>query len=138
MANIHKLAEQMIEVGERISDVADAAAGKRARMTSGLSGWVLLPAAGAGVYALVRSDFFTRQAKGAVDEAKSLASELPEELMKSVRQTGRTSPSRRQTSQNSPSSRRQTSQNSSGRRQTSRKSTSRSGSQRRRRTSSAR
>jgi hypothetical protein len=137
MANIHKLAEQMIEVGERISDVADAAEGKRARSTSGLSGWVLLPAAGAGLYALVRSDFFTRQAKGAVDGAKSLASDLPEELMKSVRQTAGTSPSRRQTSQSSPG-RGQTSRNSSGRRQTSRKSTSRSGSQRRRQTSSAR
>jgi hypothetical protein len=137
MANIHKLAEQMIEAGQRMADMADAAEGKRAKRTSGLSGWVLLPAAGAGLYALVRSDFFTRQAKSAVDGAKSLASDLPDELMESVRQTTRTSPSRRPTSQN-PSSRRQRSQNSSNRTQASRKSTSRSGSQRRRKTSSAR
>jgi hypothetical protein len=38
--------------------------------------WVFLPAAGAGLHTLVRSDFFTRQAKEVVDDAKAFASDL--------------------------------------------------------------
>jgi hypothetical protein len=48
---------------------------------------VLLPAAGAGLYALVRSEFFSRQAKGVVEEAKTRATELPNDLMTAVRET---------------------------------------------------
>jgi hypothetical protein len=118
MAGVHKVSEQMIEVAERLSNVADAVEGKRmARRGNGLMGWVLLPAAGAGLYALVKSDFFTRQAKDVVDEAKSRASDLPNDLMKSVRQTTQKSPSRSSTTQSTRS---------------------RSGSQRRRKTSAAR
>ena len=36
---------------------------------------------------LVRSDAFSRQAKGVVDEAKTRASELPDDLVARVRQT---------------------------------------------------
>jgi hypothetical protein len=133
MADIHKFSERMIDYAERLSNVADAAQGKRmARRRNGVSGWLLLPAAGAGLYAMVRSEFFSRQAKEVVDEAKTRASELPADLMKSVRQT--TQRSRRQTTQ---STAKQTSGNSSG--QGSRKTSGkRTGTQRRRQTSSAR
>jgi hypothetical protein len=47
--------------------------------------WLILPAAGAGLYALVTSGFFTRQAKEVLDGAKSRASELPDDL---ARRTG--------------------------------------------------
>lgn len=132
MADIHKLSERMIDYAERLSNVADAAQGKRmARRRNGVSGWLLLPAAGAGLYAMVRSEFFSRQAKEVVDEAKTRASELPADLMKSVRQT--TQKSRRQTTQSTT----QSSGSASG--QGSRKTTGkRTGTQRRRRTSSAR
>jgi hypothetical protein len=129
MADIHKFSEQMIDVAERLSNVADAAAGKSmAKRTNGWSGWVLLPAAGAGLYALVRSDFVSRQAKGVVDEAKSLASDLPNDLMKSVRRT----------TQQSPSSRSATAQKSSSRNAGTQRARSRSGARRRRQPSAAR
>jgi hypothetical protein len=106
MADVHKLSNQMIDVAERLSNVADAAAGKRmTKTTSGWSGWVILPAVGAGIYALVRSDFVSQQAKGVVDEAKARASDLPNDLMKSVRRA----------TQNQSSGRNATTQKSSSR-----------------------
>jgi hypothetical protein len=94
MADIHKVAEQIVDFGERLSDVADAASGKGRRGSSGMTRWVLLPAAGGALYALVRTDFFARQAKGVVEEAKTRASELPNDLLKTVRETSRKSASR--------------------------------------------
>jgi hypothetical protein len=124
MADIHKFSEQMIDVAERLSNVADAAAGKRmSKTTSGWSGWVVLPAAGAGLYALLRSDFVSKQARGVVDEARSLASDLPNDLMKSVRRT---------TQKQSPSNRRATTQNSSRQNAGTQKARGRSGARRRR------
>jgi hypothetical protein len=134
MADIHKFSERMIDYAERLSNVADAAQGKRmARRGNGISGWLLLPAAGAGLYAMVRSEFFSRQAKEVVDEAKTRASELPADLMKSVRQTRQGS--RRQTTQNTA---KQSPGSASGRgsQKTRRRRTT--GTQRRRQTSSAR
>jgi hypothetical protein len=87
MADIHKLSDRVIDLAERAADVADAAQGKRRTGFSGMTRWVLLPAAGAAVYALVRTEFFARQAKDVVDEAKTRASDLPSDLMKTVRQT---------------------------------------------------
>jgi hypothetical protein len=49
--------------------------------------WLLLPAAGAGLYALATSGAFSRQAKDIMDQAKTRASELPDDLMSGVRQT---------------------------------------------------
>jgi hypothetical protein len=89
MADIHKLSEQVIDYAERMANVADAAQGKN-RNGAGTR-WLLLPAAGAGLYALVKSDFFTRGAKVVADEAKSRAAELPDDLIKTVRQTSQTS-----------------------------------------------
>jgi hypothetical protein len=39
----------------------------------GTTRWFVLPALGAGLYALVRSEFFTRHAKGVVEEARTAA-----------------------------------------------------------------
>ena len=116
MTDIHKLSEQVIDYAERTANVADAAQGKGKGNGLGTR-WLILPAAGAALYAFVKSDLFSRGAKVVADEAKSRASELPDDLMKAVRQTSQTTtPPRRTTS----------------------RSRSTSGNQRRRRTSSRR
>jgi hypothetical protein len=117
MTNVHKFSERVIDLAERLEDVADAAAGKGAR--SGRSGvrWLVLPTVGAGMYALVTNRSFGRQAKGVIDGAKKRASELPEDLLKRARTTTQRQPSR-STSRNgrtSSSSRKPTRKASSAR-----------------------
>ena len=87
MNDIRKFSDHVIDLAERAANMADAAQGKRRTGSTGMTRWVMLPAAGAALYALVRTEFFTRQAKDVVDEAKTRASDLPNELMNSVRQT---------------------------------------------------
>jgi hypothetical protein len=127
--DVHGFAERVIDLAERMSDVADAAAGKHRRRSSTPSHWLVLPAAGAGLFALAKSDFFSQRAKTVVDEAKTLASELPNDLMNSVRQASQspTQSSAKASGNSSPTSRRRTT----------RSGTARSGGQRRRQTSSA-
>jgi hypothetical protein len=95
--DINKLSERVIEYAERASAMSDAAQGKKRIRSSGTMRWMLLPAAGAGLYAMARSKAFTRQAKDAVSEAKTRAAELPDELMGLVRSSSssssRTTPS---------------------------------------------
>ena len=86
MSQLHKVSAYLVDYGERLSKVADAAEGKHPQNGKGVTRWILLPAAGAGLYALARSDYFTRQAREAVDEARSRAAELPEDLMGRVYQ----------------------------------------------------
>jgi hypothetical protein len=86
MANIHKFSEQMIDVAERLENVADAAQGKRLRKRRASVRWFLLPAVGAGLYALVTRDPIARQAKGVFDGAKARAAELPDDLQVRVQQ----------------------------------------------------
>ena len=81
MADVNKFSEQVIDLAERLANVADAAKGKSTRRGMPGARWLLLPAAGAGLYALTTSGAFTRQAKEVVNEAKARASELPEELV---------------------------------------------------------
>jgi hypothetical protein len=85
MADIRKFSERTIDLAERLADVADAVEGKNSRRDGMRAKWLILPAAGAGLYALVTSGFFTRQAKEVLDGAKSRASELPDDL---ARRTG--------------------------------------------------
>ncbi|HZQ65141.1 MAG TPA: hypothetical protein VFA66_07945 [Gaiellaceae bacterium] len=85
MADVRTFSEQVIDYAERLADMADAAKGKT-RGRRMLPRWLVLPAAGAGLYALIRSDSFTRGAKGMMHEAKGRASELPEDLIGRVRQ----------------------------------------------------
>jgi len=95
MATIHKLSEQMIDLAERLDDVADAARGRGNRRGGLRTRWLILPAAGAGLYALATSGSFSRQAKDVMDQAKTRASELPDDLLGRIRQ-----PSQKSTSGN--------------------------------------
>jgi hypothetical protein len=103
MAGIHKVTSQVIDYAERVSAMADAAQGRH-RRPAGKTSWLLLPASGAAMYALLRNDRFSRQAKGVLEDAKTRASELPEDLIALVRETvdGSSTPTggqaRRQTS----------------------------------------
>ena len=119
MADVHKFSERVIDMAERTSAVADAAQGKGQRKSRPVR-WLLLPAAGAGLYALMTNRSFTRQAKSVMNQAKDKASDLPEDLVDRVQQT---------TGQKSSSG--------SSSRSTTRKSSARSSSQRRK-TASAR
>jgi hypothetical protein len=94
MASVHKFSEQVIDLAERLADVADAANGKGIRKT-GTTRWLILPAAGAGLYALATSGSLTRQAKGVANQAKARASDLPDDLVGLVRQASRRSSRRR-------------------------------------------
>jgi hypothetical protein len=86
VADVHKLSERVIDLAERTSAVADAAQGKRVRR--GIpTRWLVLPAAGAGLYALMSNRSFTRQAKNVMNQAKERASDLPEDLVDRVQQT---------------------------------------------------
>ena len=87
MADVHKLSERVIDFAERTSAVADAAQGKSVRRRGVPTRWLLLPAAGAGLYALMTNRSFTRQAKNVMNQAKERASDLPEDLVDRVQQT---------------------------------------------------
>jgi len=84
MSGIQRFSRHVIDLAERLEDVTDAAQG-RGRRGGGGTRWLVLPAVGAGLYALATSNSFGRRAKGIVDQAKARAVELPEELMNSVR-----------------------------------------------------
>ena len=96
MADIKKVSEQIVDLGERLGNVADAAKGKNGHSGAPRARWLLLPAAGAGLYALATSGAFTRQAKDVAKEVKSRASDLPEELVGRVHAATRSSTNGRQ------------------------------------------
>ena len=78
MADIHRFSEQLADLAERLANVADAAQGKDTRGGGLRARWLLLPAAGAGLYALATSGAFRRQAESVVTEAKDRASDFAE------------------------------------------------------------
>jgi hypothetical protein len=86
MASITKLSEQMVNLAERFENVTHAAQGG-SRNRGLRARWLVLPAAGAGLYALATSGAFARQAKSVVTQAKDRASDLPEELLNRVQQS---------------------------------------------------
>jgi hypothetical protein len=104
--NIHEFSERVIDLAERMSDVADAVAGQRRRRARAATRLLLLPAAGAGLYALAKSESVSEQAKTIVDEAKTVASELPNDLMNGVRQASSTQASSSAAGKSSPSAKR--------------------------------
>jgi hypothetical protein len=120
MAGIQSISEQVIDYAERVSDMADAAQGRNRRVGSTLTRWVVLPASGAALFALARSNYVSRQAKDVVDGAKSRASELPDDLMSRVRQVanGSTSTNRSPKRKATASSRKTSSRSSSSRKRT--------------------
>jgi hypothetical protein len=89
MADMNKLSEQMVDLAERFADVTDAAQGRN-RKRRLRARWLVLPAAGAGLYALGTSGSFARQAKNVMSQAKDRASDLPEDLLGRVQQTAGT------------------------------------------------
>jgi hypothetical protein len=105
MSAIYKFSERVIDLAERLEDVADAAHGKGRRKGGSGTRWLILPAAGAGLYALATNGSITRQAKDVMDQAKTRASELPDDLMSRIRQT----PSRSTSSGGGQSSRKKSS-----------------------------
>lgn len=120
MNGVHKLSSHVIDYAERMSAVADAAQGKR--QPRNLMRWLVLPASGAALYALVRSESFSRSAKEVVGEAKTRASELPEDLVGRVRDATR---SASQSSSSSSSSNGRSSASTPRRRTTKSRSSSR-------------
>jgi hypothetical protein len=84
---IHKVSGRMIDWAERLENASDAAKGKAVRRRGLGTRWLLLPAAGAGLYALATNRAFSRQAKDVMDQARTRASELPDDLMGRLRQT---------------------------------------------------
>jgi hypothetical protein len=85
MADINKFAERVIDLAERFADMTDAAQGKGNRKGVGAR-WLVLPVAGAGLYALGTNGSFTRNTKKVMNQAKARASELPNDLMNRVEQ----------------------------------------------------
>jgi hypothetical protein len=87
MADIDKFSQGLVDLAERFADVTDAAKGRGSRQGGKLRArWVLIPAAGAGLYALGASGSLMRQAKSVVRQAKERAADLPDDLMTRVRQ----------------------------------------------------
>jgi hypothetical protein len=95
MANIYTFSDGVVDLGERLADVADAVQGKGSRKGGGGARWLILPAAGAGLYALVANRTFARQAKRVMNQAKERASDLPEDLVGRVQQVTSGTASRR-------------------------------------------
>jgi hypothetical protein len=114
MADINRFSEQVLDIAERFADVVDAAQGKGIRKGGIGARWLLLPAAGAGAYALMTSGAFTRQARGVLNDAKERASELPEDLLGRVRQTSTGSTNGRKAAR--PHAKRSTSRSRTGQR----------------------
>jgi hypothetical protein len=85
VSDMKRLSEQIVVVGERLGNVADAVEGND-RKTMPRARWLLLPAAGAGIYALATSRSFARQAREAVKEARDRASDLPDDLTRRLHQ----------------------------------------------------
>jgi hypothetical protein len=79
MADINKVSERLIEVAERFADVVDSAQGKGRRKSGAGAKWLILPAAGAGAYALVTSTSgLARKTRGLMNRAKDRATDLPD------------------------------------------------------------
>ena len=79
MAEAKKMSEGLIDFAERFADVVDAAQGRGARKASGSAKWLILPAAGAGVYALATSSSaFARRTRKLMSRAKDRATDLPD------------------------------------------------------------
>lgn len=132
MGDVNKFSERMIDLAERFADVVDAAQGNGARKAGPGARWLVLPAAGAAVYALATSGSgLARQTRGLMRKAKDRATDLPDaDLYNRVKEVTGVGEERSSTS----SPRRKTTSRSQGQ-----KSRSRAGqTQSRRKTTSAR
>lgn len=103
MADMDKFSDRLIDFAERFADVTDAAKGRGNRQGGIRARWLILPAAGIGLYALGASGTFVRGAKNVAKQAKDRATEIPDDLMTRVHQATRTTSG----TSNSSSARRQ-------------------------------
>jgi hypothetical protein len=79
MADAKKMSEGLIDAAERFADVVDAAQGRGARKAGTGAKWLILPAAGAGAYALATSSSaFARRTRKLMSRAKDRATDLPD------------------------------------------------------------
>lgn len=79
MADVNRFSEGLIDVAERFADVVDSAQGKGARKGGLGAKWLILPAAGAGAYALATSSSsLARQTRKLMVRAKDRATDLPD------------------------------------------------------------
>jgi hypothetical protein len=75
--DLHKMAEQVSDVADRIAAVADALQGKGRRRGSGAGKWLLLPAAGAAAVFMAKNGRdLVRQARELADQAKEQATSI--------------------------------------------------------------
>jgi hypothetical protein len=79
MADVSRFSERLIDLAERFADVVDAAEGRGGRKTWNGTRWLVLPAAGAAVYALATSSSsMARQTRGFLKRARDRATDLPD------------------------------------------------------------
>jgi hypothetical protein len=124
MAEVKKMSEGLIDFAERFADVVDAAQGRGARKASGGAKWLILPAAGAGVYALATSSSaLARRTRNLMSRAKDRATDLPDaDLFGRVKEVTGTEQSASSSSRQTQSTRRkQTRRSGSGQTQRRRK-----------------
>jgi hypothetical protein len=82
----HKFAKQVTEVAERVADVSDAARGKARKRSGGLGRWLILPVAGAAVYAAAkRASAAGRSTDGVVRRAEGRAGTPDMDLLNRVK-----------------------------------------------------
>jgi hypothetical protein len=79
MADVNRFSEGLIDAAERFADIVDSAQGKGARKGGLGAKWLILPAAGAGAYALATSSSsVARQTRKLMLRAKDRATDLPD------------------------------------------------------------
>ena len=127
MAEVNKMSEGFIDLAERFADVVDAAQGRGARKAGNGARWLILPAAGAGVYALATSSSsFARRTRKLMSQAKDRATDLPDaDLFGRVKEVAGTEQSSSGGSRQTQSARRSPNRRS-GSRQTTRRRTTKS------------
>jgi hypothetical protein len=79
VSEINRFSERLIDLSERFADAVDGAQGNGPRKSGLGARWLILPAAGAGVYALATSgSSLARQTRKLMSRAKDRATELPD------------------------------------------------------------
>jgi hypothetical protein len=79
MADVNRFSEGLIDMAERFADVVESAQGHGPRKGGPGAKWLILPAAGAGAYALATSSSgFARQTRRLMSRAKDRATDLPD------------------------------------------------------------
>jgi hypothetical protein len=87
MADVNRFSDGLIDMAERVADVVDAAQGRGARKAGAGAKWLILPAAGAGLYALATSSSsLARRTRNVMSRAKDRATDLPDDLVGRVKE----------------------------------------------------